>query len=382
MKLNNPILNILKNTDELCGKYNISYVLNFYFTRLAVLEKEVPSQVNSTEIFVPKSEIEKLYEVIKKETSYVLEFYEGSVNLDYGFNIIDKNSVFYDVAYPQKTQSTGCFVTVLPIIPAYEKDKKSKKAYKNNVLIPQKINYWCSRFNFPAFKLLKIFFPRKKYSVRKNVSTISAAKYKKVSVPNFYFEHREAICLNNEIFYSGWNPKVFCKYYYHNALISYPDYSKVNELRTITVPNMECVKVSKISVLPIVIYDKVIAFLNKYIKKNQVIFTREREYFFRTSDRFEMSKEYTPIKDLCLELYKEKNWDELEVIMNNYYTITRKYYKKNIIFAFDMDYYNILTELLINKKRDIKMLIWLENNRKKAKDYLDYVNSYCDENVG
>lgn len=102
-------------------------------------------------------------------------------------------------------------------------------------------------------------------------------------------------------------------------------------------------------------YDLKIKPYKKYVSKCW-------DLLYRTRDRFEMYDKYMPQKDNIIKLYNDNNFEELQVVLNDYLEVLDLYYKKGLGIVFDPVIFQITIDLLV--KMDKKNL---------AKNYIKYV---------
>lgn len=107
-------------------------------------------------------------------------------------------------------------------------------------------------------------------------------------------------------------------------------------------------------------------------RKNESLAYLEKynRYFDRTVDRFRLMSKYLPKKSQILAMYKKGDFRDLFFSLRDYQELCEKYIKQSIPFAFDKDFYMIMSDVFIWQGL-ATVHEKMEENKAEAFRYLD-----------
>lgn len=374
--------NLLVKVTDCCDRIGVPYYLGFYATRLALVasefpDKALPGSIGSLEIIVHEGDIPILTAALCEYDDIVLESLDNNPYCaDTFLKVADRNTTFLDLMNPTQTTTPAYAVFVVPLTAAPIKERKARQEFLKAHYDIVKKN---QRSVKPFFGFMRLLHGRKKCCSARTSEDfyhLLRYKYRKYRFPSSCFAKGCTLEFNGHIFSSVSNPYYFVKMYYKKALHKYPMVSKVSAERYVQLPNTAFVLPDRKKPIMIRVYDKAIRFINRFLSKDLNYVTKQRSFFFRTVDRFEMMEHYAPLKEECERAYEVQDLELLTELLTPYWAMSNKYRKLKIVFAFDSEYYDLLIGLLNLSKRDQKLCNWLISNRDQAFSYLDHVNSY------
>ncbi|RGD74664.1 LicD family protein [Anaerofustis stercorihominis] len=194
----------------------------------------------------------------------------------------------------------------------------------------------------------------KNYYISKNNYKQSIYKYYKSS----YFKNLSKINICNYEFNAPKDMVDFINYVYDKYVSerikireSQPGLMKIFDCNVSYEEFKENIDMSQINREDFILYKKGQDISYEINKLNKKI----KEYWnilFRSEDRFKLYIKYLPLKEKIIELYKLKDYNELELVLSEYDKKARDNMRKNLGLCFDNEIFKIYCELLKHNGED------------------------------
>lgn len=387
MSSTQKIFDLLVKITDICDSIDIPYYLGFYPTRLSLTSPLLPDGITSMEILVWRKDLSPLKAELMRYTDIIVEDLDvNSKYTDCCIKVGDPHTTYVNLmrAFDTKIHNYSIYITgILKVhLDTARKDMVDifslYKTVRRNRMFAKPLH---------GFGHLKDM-GRLKYKAEINMDCVHLCRfrYRNLYIPQFYFMDRTLISLNGKTFSSVLEPENFLKYYYKKAFNDYPPAPIIDVNRFIQQIDIPAIPWNLGKAIGIRLLDKIIGLLNKNINHYISKINKQKRYYFRTIDRLEMVERYTLLKEEYQTAYAKKDWGVLSELFFPYLETTKKYFRYNMVFAFDRECYDVLIELLWHTTPTIelwcystpnsKLCKWLIEKRDSAFRYLDYVSLY------
>lgn len=404
-RITEKIFTLLKEVTDCCNRNGIPYFLSSELTKWALCGGQLPDNLGMMEIHIHSNQMKELgYQLARldPENREVESLRTNSDFIHTGLIYVDRNSTFLMLEYARNIQAPGLGVQITPIIPNVGSRLKNR-IMKERIFLPILLNRracgvlplsWKKRRYLDICSLFAPLFGKKRLA-EQAMQFPEATHYNTVFILNeslsrksyqaYHFNTCSTVQLcgvnfsavyDAEIFMwacfgENWRANVSKEVKYQDSVLLFPNfpYQQVQ---------------SVISDKEVSVVQKVHAWLDVNEKKRRRLLKRismQKNYFFRTANRFKMKDIYENKLPECRAAYNARDWEKLGTLLAPYLEISQWARKNDIPFAFEAAYYDLLLNWLLyndsiaSVKANSSLARWMYQERATALQYLQRVDS-------
>ena len=376
------LFELLIEVKEICEKEKIDYYLCEYLLLDALQNEKITGTYHDFSIMMKAEDVKKFTKAVKEKENREIECLANNPKFPGTYmRYVAKDTLYFPI-YRYKIYNKSGFSINIKILKNVPKNRIKSKIFtameagieiNNNTIKMTLRRYICLIFVkllgiFGAKNRAKLIFNCLNSTTKKN----GRKKYvyykptlgKRVKYSRKIFKEKRNIKLNG-VDFTIPKSKEFID-------INIGDVNKPIRMSTFgntyiidpTIPYEEFLKECKVQKFPNSFYKKRKKLLEEdlKIKPYKKYVSKCWDLLYRTRDRFELYEKYMPQKDEIIKLYNENNFDELNVILDDYLKALELYYGKGLGIVFDPVIFQITIDLLIKKGK-----------KNSAKNYIKYV---------
>jgi len=368
------LFKLLLEVKEICEHEKIEYYLCEYLLLDALQNKKITGTYHDFSIMIKSEDVKKFVNAVTKKDNREIECLANNPKFPGTYMRYVATDTLYFPIYRYKVYTKSGFAINIKVLKNVPKNKIKSKIFtvmeagieiNNNTIKMTKRRLVCLTF----VKLLGILGSRNRAkfifnSLNSTTSKNGKKKYKyykptlgkRVKYPREIFEKSKNIKLNGinftipkderfiDINIGNVNKPVpmstFGSTYIIDENIPYKDF--LRECKNQKFPNSFYRKRKKL-----LKKDLKIKPYKKYVHKCW-------DLLYRTRDRFELYEKYMPKKLEIINLYNNNNYEELQIVLDDYLKLLEQYASKGLGIVFDPIIFEITIELLVKtNKKDI-----------------------------
>lgn len=169
--------------------------------------------------------------------------------------------------------------------------------------------------------------------------------------PN-YWEHGTVLDLSGMSLYAAADHKAYLTKRYGKNWVKRDTDSPTNNSYCVFNPTLPYSQFMAQAEQNGLITKKLLKQLHRYVKSRQKyqlvqdsVAVGYEKTFYLSGDRLRLWKKYMPLKERILSLYEAGKWDEVELMLEDYLTVLKKYLKYNVVMCFDSDLLDVVKAL-------------------------------------